>query len=141
MRASKIAFTTVIITFLASPTSVAEEKPLFDHSYAVVIGINTYSSLRWPKLNYARKDAEAIASVMKVQGYDVVELYDAKATRASIISILGDLAKKLHTNDRVFFFFAGHGYTTRSADTDWGYIVPFDGDDDATLISMEEFAG
>jgi hypothetical protein len=58
-----------------------------------------------------------------------------------VISALEDgIAKKLTSMDRVVFFFAGHGFTARYSNEDWGYIIPYDGSADqrSTFIAMEE---
>ena len=112
----------------------------YDHSYALVVGIDKYPSSKWPKLGYARKDAEAMASFLRSQGFEVITLLDAQATKTAIIARMqNDLARRIKKDDRVLFFFAGHGYTEELSDEDFGYIVPYDGGDmSATFISMEE---
>jgi VWFA-related protein len=111
----------------------------FQHSYALVIGIDRYP--KWPQLQYAVKDARAITAFLQTQNYDqVITLYDQQATKQAIISAMQDqLAQKLKSKDRVLIFFAGHGYTDTVGGKDRGYIVPFDGDTQrASYISMDE---
>jgi len=110
-------------------------------SYALVIGIEAYPSARWPRLNYPRKDAAGMAEYLRGQGFaEVRTLLDEEATKTAIIhEMQNGLAPRLGENDRVLVFFAGHGYTERLGDRDWGYIVPYDGtDNSATYVSMEE---
>lgn len=45
----------------------------FGKSYAVVAGIDSYSS-PWQKLKYAVGDAKAVAAALKKQGFEVIEL-------------------------------------------------------------------
>lgn len=120
-------------------TNVAHAQ-FYSRQYAVVVGIDKYTHKNWRKLSYARKDAEAVATLLKQLDYTIYELYDEHATRANIISVLEDqLAPTLQKDDAVLFFFAGHGDARKLAQKDWGYIIPYDGTDKySTYISMDE---
>jgi hypothetical protein len=110
----------------------------FQRSYAIVIGIKTYKSLR--TLPNASSDAKSIAALLKAQGYQLTELYDQDATRSNIIDAMDTVARTVDEHDRVLFFFAGHGFTETRGGQDWGYIAPYDGRPPITssLIGMEE---
>ncbi len=114
------------------------------HQYAVVIGIDKYSGAHWQNrsLNYARGDAEAVENMLKEQGFKVYPLYDEKATKAQITSLLEDqLAPILQKHDAILFFFAGHGTTRELGGEEWGYIVPSDASDQSSsYISMDELS-
>ncbi len=112
----------------------------YENSYAFVVGIDKYASSKWPALQYAKKDAQSVANFLRHQGFAVIELYDEKATKTAIIAVMQNhLARRLKENDRVFLFFAGHGYTEQLGGDDFGYIIPYDGKEfSATYISMEE---
>jgi uncharacterized caspase-like protein len=60
----------------------------------------------------------------------VITLLNEDATREKILSVLGDTLsnpKKVQKDDRVVFFFAGHGVTRKlPSGRDLGYIIPFD---------------
>jgi len=118
--------------------TVALRAQYFQNSYGLVVGIHRYHS--GDSLANARADAEAIANLIKAQGYSVTELYDNEATRAAIIDSMDKIAQKATSHDRVLFFFAGHGATLVRGGKDWGYIVPYDGDGDkaSTLVSVTE---
>jgi S1-C subfamily serine protease len=114
---------------------------LYNHSYAVIIGINTYD--KWPSLEYAVNDARAVEKRLKEMGFDTITLLDNYATRESILKVLGDeLPKRVVKNDRVIIFFAGHGQTEELADgSQMGYLVPVDSDTRnifSTAISMDQ---
>ena len=117
-------------------------KPGYRKSWAVVVGINNYQ--KWPKLDYARKDAEEVIKRLKRLGFDeVIPILDDAATQQRILQVLGDeLYAKTETEDRVFVFFAGHGQTQDlPGDNKVGYIIPVDGDDKhyySTAISMRQ---
>ena len=94
-----------------------------------------------PKLTNAVNDAKELAKVLKNIGFDnIIELYDNKATKKEILSLIyNKLSKEIDKNDRLLFFYSGHGltYTTKRNKKDVGYIVPYDGDIDK--ISLIEF--
>lgn len=102
-------------------------------SWAIVIGIDDYA--RWPKLQYAVRDARSVRETL-IQKYGfavdhVVSLENAEATRNGILAAFhGKLAHAgMKKNDRLFVFFAGHGATRQlSSGRDLGYIVPVDSD-------------
>lgn len=102
--------------------------PWFSNSYAIVVGVNNYTNSAWPRLNYAVNDAKGFAEFLSTQGFEVVSLLDSNATKQAIVSAVEDkVAGKLTANDRVVFFFAGHGATRLIAGEDRGYLVPYDG--------------
>ena len=112
----------------------------YDHSYAIVIGIDQYEhgDLYHP-LSYAVKDAQAVANLFSAQGFTVIPLYGPKATKTAILSAMEDtLAPKLGAGDRVLVFFAGHGKAESLGGKERGYIVPYDGQNRSSLISMED---
>jgi uncharacterized caspase-like protein len=107
----------------------------YEKSWAIVIGIDDYQ--HWPKLEYASRDAQAIADTLTGQlGFpssQVIVLKDGQATRNNILAAFHDRLADEHTqkNDRVFVFFAGHGATRKLASgRDLGYIIPVDSQPD-----------
>jgi TPR repeat protein len=108
----------------------------FEHSYAIVVGITNYPRGHWVTLPYARGDAEAVAGVLKRQGYQVTELYDEKATRRDILNALSAVTNKLGPHDRIFVFLSLHGTNKRVGGE--GYIIPYDGIDYPSYISDAE---
>ena len=79
-------------------------------------------------------------SSSRTQGFETIELFDSKATKQAIVSAVEDqVAGKLTANDRVFFFFAGHGSTRTLGEGERGYLVPYDATGAcATLIPMNQ---
>jgi formylglycine-generating enzyme required for sulfatase activity len=127
------------VIFLIAMTQIAQAE-FYENSYALVIGINKYPSTKWQNLKYAIGDAQGMAKFLEDQKFKVFTLYDQQATKTAIIAKMEDfLAPRVKKNDRILFFFAGHGHTEFLGGQDWGYIVPYDGGDSrATYISMEE---
>ncbi|KRG61930.1 polysaccharide deacetylase [Stenotrophomonas humi] len=105
----------------------------YEKSWAIVIGIDDYA--KWPKLEYAGRDAQSIADTLTGQfGFpssQVIVLKNQQATRNNILAAFHDRLADDRTgkNDRVFVFFAGHGATRQLASgRDLGYIIPVDSD-------------
>ncbi len=103
----------------------------YKNSWAIVIGINDYA--KWPKLQYAVQDANAIReSLINQLGFAnerVLTLTNAQATRNNILALFHDKLGhgQLSKDDRVFVFFAGHGATRKlSSGRNLGYIIPVD---------------
>jgi hypothetical protein len=110
-----------------APTGVSV-RPLYDRSWAVIVGISAYEPGSYHLPN-ARRDAEEMARVLRESfGFDEVHtLYDQEASDGEILSWLRDrLPHETHENDRVVFFFAGHGATQPGEEegTKRGYLVP-----------------
>ena len=139
---SKPAAVLALAAILTLATSAAgqAQQDLYAKSYALVIGIGKYPSRHWPNLPHGRKDAEGMHRFLTGQGFEVIPLYDEDATRARILQVMEDeLAPKLRDDDRILVFYSGHGETKTFGGRDYGYIVPYDGNDSAaSLISMEE---
>ena len=114
----------------------------FGNSYAVVIGISKYQNPgTWKTLDNAENDAQAMDDFLTGQGFKVKRIVGQQATRGNIISYLEDeLAPRLKGNDRFVFYFSGHGETKQIGISDFGYIIPYDGDTEksSTWISMEQ---
>ena len=114
----------------------------YDQSWAVVIGINDYQG-QHPSLANAKNDAQAVAQILKESyGFEhVVTMYDQEATQDAILNCLRDeLPAQVGPNDRVVFFFAGHG-TTREGRR--GYLIPQDAEQSkyADYVDMAELRG
>ena len=122
--------------------STTQKKALYGKSYAVVIGINQYQ--KWPGLEFAIADANAVKNTLKKTGFDDITLItDKDATQRRILSeLFHKLPQKVGRNDRVLFYFAGHGQTEDlPGGGKKGYIIPVDAETDtyaSSAISMEQ---
>jgi len=127
------------LTKVAFPS---QEKDLYGKSFAIVIGINAYE--KWPALEFAVNDAKAVAEQLKETGFDQITLIlDKEATQRRILTeLFHRLPETIGRNDRLFFYFAGHGQTEDlPKGGKRGYIIPVDGDISnygATAISMDQ---
>ena len=63
----------------ASSTSAeAGELELYQHSYALVIGIDEYTN-GWPRLSNAISDARSVATTLEARGFDVTLIENANS--------------------------------------------------------------
>lgn len=116
-------------------------KEGFERSWAIVIGINDYGG-KHATLANAVNDAREVARVLTdVYGFDpVITLYNEQASQEAILAWLLDRLSnnvpplddnpdiQVGPNDRVIFFFAGHGATRLSATgtIQQGFLIPQD---------------
>ena len=116
----------------------------YSDSHALVVGVNKYSKAG--PLSFCVSDAEAVAAeLITAFGFpaaNVAVLLDGAATRAAILESFLKLSRDgTKPNDRVVFFFAGHGHTeTMPRGGESGFLVPVDGDIDnlATMLRWDE---
>lgn len=131
----------------SSPAAPEAKHSYYRQSWAVIIGINDYE--HWPKLRYAVNDAngieEALTAKFGFKKENVRKLLNGEATRQRIMQVLGDQltdGNQVQREDRVLFFFAGHGATRTFEDgRQVGFIVPVDADQQnyvSTAISMTQ---
>ena len=119
-----------------------QKVDFYEKSYAVIIGINQYE--HWPALEFAVNDAESVKKRLEMTGFDeITMILDQEATQRRILTeLFHSLPQKIGRNDRVLFYFAGHGQTEDLPNGGKrGYIIPVDTDRlnySASAISMEQ---
>ena len=99
-------------------------------SYALVVGIGEYKNLpKEQQLSYTERDADAVyTSLISLEGgnfpaENVHKLVGKRATRENLRQELEDwLPKVVREGDRVFLYFAGHGFVHEGK----GYLAPHD---------------
>lgn len=107
-------------------TNDGKSIALYKNSYALVIGINNYTD-GWPRLANAVTDAQEVKQALEEHGFEVnlIENPTAQQLESAIRNFVVSNGKG--KDDRLLFYFAGHGYTHRY---DWGgemgYIIPAD---------------
>ena len=105
---------------------------IYDNSWALIIGINNYENV--PDLHYAVEDALAIKNMLinefNFSRNNVRVLIDKEATQSNINREMSKLLKAAGENDRVVFYFAGHGETEELGleEGDAGFLMPSDAD-------------
>lgn len=114
-------------------------SPEYLSSHALIVGINDYQYAS--PLGYAINDAEATAQLLIDEfGFNeknVLLLTDANATRARIMDSFLSYASKSDINDRIPFFFAGHGHTISGRRGEVGFLVPYDGEHEVYPRSLD----
>ncbi|MDR2702565.1 MAG: SUMF1/EgtB/PvdO family nonheme iron enzyme [Spirochaetaceae bacterium] len=96
--------------------------------YALFIAIDAYRF--WPALKKPVSDAKEIRDILKQDYFidEIIELFDAKATRENIIRTFIELQSKLGVHDSLFIYYAGHGHYDKNSDA--GFWIPADGGTD-----------
>ena len=118
-------------------------KAKYENSWAVVVGINAYEHAS--PLDSACNDAKVFADTLTARfGFSVGNvsvLLDKSATLRGVQSAIHGLTRNVGEDDRVVFFYAGHGLTVPAhGGRNAGFLVPVDGrpDDTATLLPWDD---
>ena len=108
-------------------TGVSGPMKRFSRSVAVVVGIDAYRD-DVPPLRCAVADAKALAKTLqRDHGFETWPLLDADATLSRLVAVLRDqLPAALLPDDRVLFYFAGHGVALDSDRGPAGYLFDLD---------------
>jgi Caspase domain len=108
------------------PNSQGQEIDLYKESHALLIGASQYAK-GWPKLDGVKSDIEELAALLKKQGFQVV-IVENPSHDQLIEAFTGFINRYgLNTDNRLLFFFSGHGYTVKqSYGSEVGYLVPVD---------------
>ncbi len=117
----------------------------YDNSWALIVGLNKYSSDKIPSLNYAQQDAESIAQLLEEMDFpkeNIKVLLDEQATLSNVKQEISAMGMKTGKNDRLLVYWAGHGETeSLPRGGEMGYLLTYDGDPNAmysTCLSMDE---
>ena len=109
-------------------TESGEELALYKDSYALVIGNGAYPAKNgWNPLPGAVNDVKEVAGVLERHGFNVTLKIDV--TKAAFNKTFSEFIYESgkDKNNRLLFYYAGHGYTTKSATgEDLGYLVMLD---------------
>ncbi len=112
----------------------------FEQSYAFIIGIDKYESVR--QLETAVNDAKALEAAFQSQGFTVANiLLDEAATKENILQLIQTtIPEHLGEKNRLIFYFAGHGVAFESEVDPQGFLVPVDAnlDEVDSLLPMGE---
>jgi Caspase domain len=122
-----------------TPSRDDQQALHFAHHHAFIVGIDAYE--RVSVLKTAVNDARQLADVLATkQHFDVhPPLLDARGD--ALRTLLGETMPRLvGADDRVVFYFAGHGIAADGDDGPAGYLVPADADalDVKTLLPMAQ---
>ncbi|NEO21661.1 caspase family protein, partial [Moorena sp. SIO4A5] len=100
---------------------------MFSRNLALIIGINNYTNGISP-LNTAVNDAKKLVEILREKhDYEVWECLYEVATLSNFHKFLfHTLPEQVTENDRLLFYFAGHGVALNGDDGPAGYLIPQD---------------
>ncbi|MGA2270908.1 MAG: caspase family protein [Bryobacteraceae bacterium] len=79
---------------------------------AILVAVEKYLDTHIPSVRYAEADAIGFADALKLGGpLDKVPLLSSAATRTSIMSKVRQHVNALTSDDELFLFYAGHGFS------------------------------
>lgn len=98
-------------------------------TWAVVVGISEYQNIS--KLSYAHKDAEAFYKYLRtpqvnVPAENIKMLLNKDAISGEIYGTLEWLAESVKENDKVIFYFSGHGDVEKKTIHQNGFLLAYD---------------
>ena len=98
---------------------------LYEGSYALLVGVGRYTG-GWPSLDSVPNEVAEMDRVLIRQGFAVTKVLnpDSATMKKSFEDFID--AYGYNKNNRLLFFFSGHGYTLEG---DKGYLVPGDAPD------------
>lgn len=97
--------------------------------YYLIVGIGKYQARSFPRLTSPVKDAKAIAKILpSAYPGDVTLFINKEATKANIKAAFDRIRRVIQPNDRLIFYFSGHGRSTVSVDRQkrWNFFQPVD---------------
>ena len=102
------------------------EVQLYQGSYALVIGISDYQDNAWVDLDSVGSDVEAVSETLEEHGFTVQTLMNP--TKDRLLDGISDFidAHGYEQENRLLFYYAGHGHTQERNDRKFGYLVPVD---------------
>lgn len=112
--------------------------PPFVQSHAFLIGIDAYEHIS--PLRTAVKDATDISEILADVDKHAYQVHLFKnATKQNMEECFALMQQEVKAEDRVIFYFAGHGIAMDSESDPEGFLVPADAksDDKETLIKMD----
>lgn len=106
-------------------------------TYAVIVGVSNYENFSYGKgdLRYSSRDAQLFYNYMvspnggKIPINQTILLTDERATKSLIMNALL-IFEKANEEDRVIFFFSGHGSN--------GKFLPYDTDGEMPILTHKE---
>lgn len=114
------------VLLLLLPALFVHNVWAYRNTYAVIIGVADYAVDKSSDLMFTTRDAQLFCDFLmspaggSVPSKNIYILKDASATKNNIVHYTRKLFSMAEPEDRVIFFFSGHGCA--------GYLIPYDGD-------------
>lgn len=96
----------ILFLFLAFSVNIASSQK----TYALLTGVSSYSNSQ-ANLGNTTKDVKEIKKVLDRQGATVATLTSRYANHDNIVNKLKAIVSLAKSDDKIFFFFSGHGDT------------------------------
>ena len=98
---------------------------LYKGSYALIIGVSDYTE-GWQDLESVPSEVNDLVSALEEQGFHVVKVLNpnSEALEKSFKDFIAQYG--FDPDNRLLFFFSGHGYTRQVGNITKGYLVPTD---------------
>lgn len=111
---------------VAAKTVDPKQLPLYEGSYALLIGVSDYQG-GWPDLKSIPGELDRVEKSLQRQGFHVRKIMnpDSKALSDAFEEFIDQYG--FDPNNRLLFFFSGHGHTRKGGEK--GYLVPVDAPD------------
>jgi hypothetical protein len=120
----KLQNSTIRLTVWKDKQTVKVFRP-FSRDVAIIAAISMYDAgSGYKALPAAETQAQQLAKALHEQDFETVILLGPNATKAKIINAIAN--SNVGPDDRLLFYFGGHGDVREKNGDDVGYIVPFD---------------
>jgi len=104
--------------------SPIELSNLYKESHALIIGVSEYKDPLWPDLKTVNMDLIEVKKSLIYHGFNVETLLNPSSDEM-IYEIEKFIRKYGYDKDnRLFFYYSGHGYTQNNKGRQFGYLVP-----------------
>jgi len=103
-----------------------EKIQLYSQSHALVIGVSKYQDSAWGQLDSVPRDVREVKKALEGQGFNVETILNPTKQDMNdrIEQFIGDYG--FEKNNRLLFYYSGHGYTQERDGRQFGYLVPSD---------------
>ena len=93
---------------------------LYKGSYALLVGVSDYTTREWPDLESIPSEIAQVASVLEAQGFHVKKVMNptSRQMKKAFEDFIDDYG--FDANNRLIFFFSGHGYTRKGGRKGYG---------------------
>ncbi len=133
MHLPRIFFYAIFISAIAcfTPICPIHAQSAKTNTYAVVVGISQYENRSIPALQFADKDAQLFSEFLQsssggnVPAGNIRLLINEQATFAAIYTAIYALLDEAGKNDRVFFYFSGHGDVENKTAFGLGFLLAY----------------
>ena len=106
-------------------TKTGEKIGLYDESHALIIGVSDYTN-GWQDLESVTDDVKEVSKALEKQNFNVIQVVNP--TRKKLTSAFTDFINNYgyKRNNRLLFYYSGHGHTKKVYGRNKGYLVPSD---------------